>query len=711
MAWLGQLEPIRRASDDFLHRAPIAQRIADELLESPEGFIDRERRRSISVRGPFGVGKSSTIFMAEEIALRQAGEELIFVHTNCWGFESSAKAQEHVLDACVSALTERVDCNMLRPVPAFYADAFQKPEGWFGSLMVLAFGATTPVAELKRFTDPLRAIGAHLVVIIEDADRNGDSFDPNQVLAMLHYMREVPRMAFIVSASTEVAIDLYKVTDDVVYLDSTPWQVALGIIDRVRIYALGRSGYTDPEGLRDGVSVKRPRSLVENARTGEQPAGIFVSHPPNWPKELALLLGSVRVMKAALREFLGKWDALWGEVDPDELLIVCGLRHGAPEAYDFLQRNAHLLAEIQRMNKDQRNSNEAKVMVESLKSDWERTIKDGGFDGQSSAIVIGRLFRSMADVTSIPAVYWHASPQSISASGGKYLERMHSGVVDSSDISDRKLFSLISRLKTSIEPAAAEIEVTARSDGRWANAIVEADNLLKCLATDRRLALLSHALDFQRAAHGREASVIHGEAAPWLQWFTGAGLESEPYFEWGAEQIRKSLPRHRKLAAELTLHLSEVPGLRSRVAEGAREWLPRGFEGITPREFASERDFNSLTALRYLFEPVVFVRSPKPLPAWLPKLFLDAVREFPDPMVIGGIFTFSKEPNFGAENADQLFHHKAVTNFFGELARDFYKVIAQAPNLPAPWPPRYLEVARDSARLRMTELDMQTGNS
>ena len=59
------------------------------------------------------------------------------------------------------------------------------------------------------------------------------------------------------------------------------------------------------------------------------------------------LLLTPRLLKHTLRRMRGAWQALHGEIDFDDLLMVNVLRSAAPEAFDFVHYHIHELRQAE----------------------------------------------------------------------------------------------------------------------------------------------------------------------------------------------------------------------------------------------------------------------------------------------------------------------------------------------------------------------------
>jgi hypothetical protein len=689
LSWAKEIGPIESARDDLFDAKRKAAILAD-TLQASRGDGSEELRQSVAIRGNFGSGKSSLVNLAREMLERDQPGRFIFVEANCWGLESSAKAKEHVLDLCVEALGDHVDCNRLRRVPSYYGEAINGTPGWAKPAATFALASASPTTELQAFGPILAALDSYLVVVIEDADRNGKDFDTGQILALLHHLRSVPRVSFVVSATRDTAIELFKVAERTIFIEPPDPVLVLKIMNQLRDEALGKAGYLDPDSLYgDRSRPPRPRNL---AHEGEF-RGWHLPTKLHWAPELAEVVGSIRVLKAVLREFQKTWhDGLWGEVDPDQLLIATSLRHGAPHIFDFLSRYLPEISALPDMDEGGRNSEATKTML----ARWQNECAPLP-EAKASATLVAQLFPKLALLVGARPPNRPPPLQSVSGAA-RYWRRIVSGATQPDELSDRLIFALISKLRDNVEAGSQEMACKIEADPRIAAEIVRVESELCCIGQKQRLAVVSQLLGRLRTNASATTTL---DDAPWAEitkWIPEMGGEFPALPKWFESEIGASLPTHTSIAAALILKFEDP-----RLTLPGQEQEPRGvmmlrvlrpkWRGLSPEELAQTFSNKNDGALQTILRPILqHVTAREPLPvedAWLPALLLRAVRARPDPMLPLTVFAFKWSSSRRPDLHKGFFSAQAVDRFFGRDSRLFYSTIVASaefiPEGPSSW--------------------------
>lgn len=676
LRWAKENEPIETAQRDLFAMGEKATVVA-QVLETPRGDGQGEFRQAVAIRGNFGVGKTSLINLVREILEREHPGHFLFVDANCWGFESSAKAKEHVLELCVDTLNDHVDCNRLRRIPSHYGEAVGGASGWAKPAAAFALAAS-PAAELKAFGPILKAIDASLVVAIEDADRNGKDFDTGQILALLHHLRGVPRISFIVSASRDSSVELFKVVERTVFIDPAEPQFVLKIINKLRDVARQKAGYIDPETLRRG---DRANGRAFDLTDPQAFRGQHLPTTVNWALDLAALLGSIRVLKGVLRDFDSAWQRhLWGEVDPDQLLIVCALRHGAPQIFDFLRRYWPDIDALPDTASDGQNGPAATTMAER----WKQECAPIGHEARSAATLVAQLFPKLAPLIDARRPNRRMPLQSVAgANGGRYWRRIISGVALKEEPSDRALCKVLVDLQRGTASAAETLAQMIVKDPQLAAEVVRADGELDCLEQSDRLAVISHLL-----THWRAQPIANTEwnDAPWSkirEWIPTTGGVMPDLRDWFEQEISAALPDHPQVAADLIVDMEAflTPPAEMQRGQLMLRVLRRKWQPLPPaqlaRTFAHDR-----ADLRTLLRPILQELVPaRPLPTeecWLPRLLLASLRAQPVVMLPPMLFAFKLSDSLRSRTSGDFFDRGAIARFFGDDTALFFRAIAEA---------------------------------
>jgi hypothetical protein len=319
------------AEDDLLGNWQVAQRLANHLIQDGG---------TIGVVGPFGCGKTSIvkwIISAVERRNKSERRQVWVCVVSCWGFEDSASAIQATLTQAVQTVGRHVDFFSIRHLPESYRKTFSAGGDWVRNLSDLVIGISDQIEQFKSLSAILHAFNARLVIVVEDLDRtNTTRFDRQEVLALLQRLKELDGLSFILTGDATQAntgnldnrIDFARLCDHIEVLrEFQPRQVAM-VVQAVRNRCL--------TAFREDINTHP----ANDDRWSEM--GITVSYAVGTiaiPTALARLLRTPRGLKHTLRRTYQTWQRLHGEIDFDHLLLVNALRHGAPEAFDFLWQN------------------------------------------------------------------------------------------------------------------------------------------------------------------------------------------------------------------------------------------------------------------------------------------------------------------------------------------------------------------------------------
>lgn len=322
--WLRSERP---ADDDLIGNRRVARRLAEYL---------NTRGGTVGLVGPFGSGKSSVVawLKDEVIRSRRPGQPVVwFAEQSCWGFEDSGSAVQQILARALEAVGREADCFSLRSLPETYRKTFAAGGDWLRTLADLALGSSDPHEQFRQLADVLEATDARLVVVVEDLDRTPTGrFDRQEVQALLQRLRGVSnRISFVLASGQTQArdIDFAKLCDHIEILRDFDATRVTALISAVRNRCLDQSAFPHVPA----VSLDQSRW---NASALWSLSGCDIV---TLPESAARLLRTPRALKHALRRTYRAWEVLHGEVDFDHLLAVNVLRHGAPEAFDFLLRH------------------------------------------------------------------------------------------------------------------------------------------------------------------------------------------------------------------------------------------------------------------------------------------------------------------------------------------------------------------------------------
>ena len=292
---------------DFYGHRPIANRLAGLLTD---------RSRSIGLVGPFGSGKSTIVNWIKsnvEAFDKSNSVLLLFSEHSCWGFKTGSASIQHMLADAVNQVQLHVDTFGVKSLPDSYRKTFSAGGKWFDSLSNLILGQTNLNEEFEQLADLMSDIGAKLVFVVDDLDRNNSSsFDVQEVLAFLHQLKQYDNISFILSAglTNSLKIDFAKLCDHIEYLPLIGVEQAAELIVRVRDRCLNNNKFRHQNFAESFCHWDKISVLLQNERNSFWP-----------PQAVAVLLKTPPSMRHTLGRTYAAWRKLFGEVDWDQLLV------------------------------------------------------------------------------------------------------------------------------------------------------------------------------------------------------------------------------------------------------------------------------------------------------------------------------------------------------------------------------------------------------
>lgn len=491
--WLASDTP---AEHDILGRQFVAERIAGRLLAV---------NRSIGIVGPYGSGKTSIVRQVELITKGQK-PKLLFSKHSCWGFENSATAIHAMLAGGLEEVRKEIDVSHVTSLPESYRQTFSAGGEWLGNISKLVLGDRSPSEQFERLSILLRDMGARLVFVVEDLDRNdSESFDIEEVQAFLFQLKEFENLAFILTGNTSPTsgIDFAKLCEVTEYLlpvhseQSGPW------ISQLRDYCLNQSQF--------------PHEVLtqEDDNPWKATRWLLLSHQDAiWPPEaIARLLNTPRVLKRVLKSTYHAWkEHLAGEIDWDHLLAVNALRHSAPEAFLFMFRH------WKRFNSHPRESSlepdELEQVRITLRTDWEASIRGVEWDQRAARSLIAFVLPETGNwIDGSTNAVGNSRRQGVSYE--RYWHRAIDGGICEGDICDQRVAI---DLRHWCESPNGDSNLPKRLCASETYGLVWEDLAGLYLRNDRRriLLLAEQVLDLIGSMNGSEASVdSHGFVSVW----------------------------------------------------------------------------------------------------------------------------------------------------------------------------------------------------
>lgn len=661
LKWLASEEPISEKAHDLFEHQKIAERILDRLSSS---------ECAIALQGEYGSGKSGVCNLASVISRKQ-DMPLIFANVSCWGFENAARAQKEVLEAILCVVQKEVDCVAIRQLPEDYIDALSGSSGWLQTLFCLGSPRLSPLEQLRRLSPILQTIGKRLVVVIEDVDRSGETFDLSQIQAMLMQFREVDGISFILAISPMQQIDFIKLCDHLELMPELDNAIVFRILHETRESLL--------KDYPPGILLSKLDPLVgedDDYSIYEQCLGYM------WPWQLALceLLKHPRILKHALRYLCDAWPRLKGEVHFDDLLGIAALRSGAPEAFTFLCSNYKLFKPA---TKEDRNlSDEARLKLkEELEEKWKRVCSRRAFDQKSAVAVLKDIYPATAGITGISSVSNHV-PQSMQSDRRRdvYARRLFTGNCTEDEESDQAILSWIQ--KSGEDPSALKALAEAITDSKAATAAFE--DFAGNMQFDRDLPLLSHVYETIRLRHGARADrdACPGFFAPWRRLQHNLPKDFEA---WLILELEKCIPGHMRLLSNIYYYWLGTDRHKFQEREAPRnaimEGLKKAWGRITPDQLAAGFDPSFAYTLFHLIYTTDY-QSPNDVPlsktedwSWIGPFLFEAAKKQPNIMLPQILVVLNKDVDRGFEIPKYTLDTQRLQTLFGDSAESLLGLI------------------------------------
>jgi predicted KAP-like P-loop ATPase len=381
--------PIERRSQDRLHRAPMADAIAEQVVAGPahQGLV-------IGVVGRWGNGKTSVLKMVEE-AVRNRSPGTPILHFNPWLFAGSEELVSRFLQELGAQLRDEGKRRRLEGLTnagdslMSYAESLE-PLGWVpivgpwlarvgsgGRLLkkVQEARQAQPSAEKKRdeIRDQLKGLDRRVVVVIDDLDR----VDREQIRDMVRLVKLVgdfPNTTYLIS------------------YDRVPVERALGAdSDEGRAYLekIVQVVHDLPEPSPEAVL----RIFLEELQgiVDAIPHGPFRSE--DWqnvlPDGIRPFFQTVRDVRRYLNSVPVSLRVTGGEVALVDCLALEAIRVFAPQAYDRLPAAIDVLTGEERSISLGRSDRE-----EADRAQVERILEAAGEYRDPTRVILRRLFPS-----------------------------------------------------------------------------------------------------------------------------------------------------------------------------------------------------------------------------------------------------------------------------------------------------------------------------
>jgi hypothetical protein len=343
-------EPVNVLHTDAFEMKPVAARLAMHL-NNPKAT------RSIGLVGPYGSGKTSILKAVETLLLQDP--KCLVVWAPSWGTSSGTDAAEMILRGALNELSRHVDCLSVANVPSTYTAALKESgSSLLRAALALLSGHTDAEATLKRLDNVLHSSGYHMVILLEDLDRNDIASSRFQeVSGLLDRLKQSTRhFSFVLAVSQDARahIDFVKLCDRYEVLTELKAAkvrtIVRGFVEqRIREYPNDLNWY----------SAKKSNAPSPHDRVQFE-----------FPSLCTDLLTTPRLLHSTLRTVISAWPKLHGEVDLSEFISITALRMAAPPVFQFL------ITHIEDMRGEPAGLRNAKEHGEWLKGRWDQAVSD-----------------------------------------------------------------------------------------------------------------------------------------------------------------------------------------------------------------------------------------------------------------------------------------------------------------------------------------------
>lgn len=354
LRWIDAGErPITGKERDLFGHNPIADRIVQ--VAGRDG-------RSVALLGRFGSGKSSILNFVQA-KIERDEPAVIMARFDVWAVPRPEDVPRLALNRIVAALDEHVDTIQFRSLPFSYQRlAAAEPTGRLASA-IGAESASDPLDELERLAPLLEVLDARLLLIVEDVERTGPTFDTRHLQRFLWAFQGIRRTSFILATEPEYpSLDVSKLCDTIELIPPIQPEIVAEILRVAHVSWRAAFSYIDPHPARS----QGDKLLLELEGSGGLMVYLRRAGRDSPLDALVELLDSPRSLKHVLRRVNLSWSELHGEAELEDILIVSALRHGAEPAYRFL---------LQEIDAARHEPDSLLPRTVNVKSDWEELIR------------------------------------------------------------------------------------------------------------------------------------------------------------------------------------------------------------------------------------------------------------------------------------------------------------------------------------------------
>lgn len=458
--WIMEEKPIETNTLDFFDAEVYASRIVEKIRVG--AF------QNCALVGGYGTGKSSVLNLVEKKLLDKGFKleskakcrKICVCRVDGWGC-LRAKVPEAILKQAVHELQDSIDCLAVSRLPIRYQQALERLPSPGPIMSALISEPTDAAKELEKLNTILKTAGIHLVIMVEDIDRNGKKGEEAmgvEVPALLDRLKECDAITVIVTLglenpNAEVLVRVCEHREDLVCRTDAMVEV----IRDFRDYCLTKYPKDQPKDKKDLDPVKRndrDKRFMEASETmlefiTKHKDGNIQSERRSVVHGLAKEIFSTRNLKSVLRRTYQIWERLHGEIDFDELLVMNALRFGEPVMFSFIQINRDL---FQRLHYTKEKSEKEEVRKQ-IYARWNRFEGIGDSTGKLSDSELGFSKEAFYDCMRFifPLIQeemdrFDPYPQSIALSHvNDYWERYHLEEIPENQFRDQTVYQAIEK--------------------------------------------------------------------------------------------------------------------------------------------------------------------------------------------------------------------------------------------------------------------------
>ncbi len=398
----------------------------------------------IGIVGEFGAGKSTLInFILNHLRKIRLSQELIVCKVSMWGCHTSLAAQELVLDGILEETAYHFDNSFFSSITNDWKELVEGSGFGWGKWFKFLWSNQTIEQKLQELSDVLRSLSCHLLLIIEDIDRNNDrDYDARQVQALLERLKSTLGCSIIVAGKAD-AIDFSRLCETLVtppVISAYTLQDIISIVARHHVpQAFSNWSSTNTIWWSLLYGSNRSKNSIGSAAASLETFSIL---------DFQQLVGTPRQLKHFLRRLDTGWNRLHGEANYFDFFLITLLRTSLPESFDFIHTHHEILQNPPKQ--------EIKHVVKTSPTQWE-TLKVL-FDKQRQKLdskatcfdkVIALLFgndvcRELNISVQLNPRSWPIRTRQGVAQGlfpTNYWNRIYSESVDSAEIKDQEIIN------------------------------------------------------------------------------------------------------------------------------------------------------------------------------------------------------------------------------------------------------------------------------